>query len=60
LVILDCRAFANRDSRHGKDRAQFRSRRGATPEESIDNMLTLDAILQSARGGSTVEIPANH
>ena len=32
---------------------------GATPEESIDNMLTLDAIRESARGGGTVEIPAN-
>jgi D-xylose 1-dehydrogenase (NADP+, D-xylono-1,5-lactone-forming) len=32
---------------------------GATPEESIDNMLTLNAILESARGGSKVEIPPN-
>jgi predicted dehydrogenase len=32
---------------------------GATPEESIDNMLTLEAILASARSGSTVEIAAN-
>ena len=31
---------------------------GATPEESIDNMLTLEAILESARSGSPVEIPA--
>lgn len=30
---------------------------GATPEESIDNMLTLEAILGSARSGAAVEIP---
>jgi predicted dehydrogenase len=30
---------------------------GTTPEESIDGMLTLEAILASARGGGTVEIP---
>jgi predicted dehydrogenase len=29
---------------------------GATPEESIDNMLTLDAIRKSARSGGTIEI----
>jgi predicted dehydrogenase len=30
---------------------------GTTPEESIDGMLTLDAIRESARSGGTVEIP---
>jgi predicted dehydrogenase len=30
---------------------------GATPQESIDGMLTLEAILKSARSGGTVEIP---
>ena len=30
---------------------------GAAPEESIDNMLTLDAIHASARGGGAIEIP---
>jgi xylose dehydrogenase (NAD/NADP) len=30
---------------------------GTTPEESIDIMLTLDAILKSARGGGTIESP---
>ncbi len=30
---------------------------GATPEESIDIMLTLEAILESARSGASVEIP---
>ncbi|HWX32409.1 MAG TPA: Gfo/Idh/MocA family oxidoreductase [Steroidobacteraceae bacterium] len=30
---------------------------GTTPEESIDGMLTLEAILESARSGRTVEIP---
>jgi predicted dehydrogenase len=30
---------------------------GATPQESIDNMLTLEAILESARSGGTIEIP---
>jgi D-xylose 1-dehydrogenase (NADP+, D-xylono-1,5-lactone-forming) len=30
---------------------------GPTPEESIDGMLTLEAILASARSGGTVEIP---
>jgi predicted dehydrogenase len=30
---------------------------GATPEESIDVMLTLEAILGSARSGAPVEIP---
>ena len=32
---------------------------GTTPEESIDIMLTLDAIRMSARSGSAVEIPAD-
>jgi predicted dehydrogenase len=32
---------------------------GATPEESIDIMLTLDAILESTRSGGTTEIPAD-
>jgi xylose dehydrogenase (NAD/NADP) len=32
---------------------------GTTPEESIDIMLTLEAILKSARGGGTLEIPAD-
>jgi len=32
---------------------------GTTPEESIDIMLTLDAIRQSARTGSAIEIPAD-
>jgi len=30
---------------------------GTTPEESIDGVLTLEAILKSARSGSSVEIP---
>jgi xylose dehydrogenase (NAD/NADP) len=30
---------------------------GAAPEESIDNMLTVEAILRSARSGAAVEIP---
>jgi hypothetical protein len=32
---------------------------GTTPEESIDIMLTLDAIRGSARSGAAIEIPAD-
>jgi predicted dehydrogenase len=32
---------------------------GATPEESIDIILTLEAILESARRGGAIEIPAD-
>jgi len=32
---------------------------GTTPEESIDIMLTLDAIRASARSGAAIELPAN-
>jgi hypothetical protein len=32
---------------------------GTTPEESIDIMLTLEAILRSARSGSAIDIPAD-
>jgi D-xylose 1-dehydrogenase (NADP+, D-xylono-1,5-lactone-forming) len=32
---------------------------GTTPEESIDIVLTLEAILKSARGGGAIEIPAD-
>src|SRR5260370_74143 len=32
---------------------------GTTPEESIDIMLTLDAIRASARSGAAIEIPAD-
>jgi xylose dehydrogenase (NAD/NADP) len=31
---------------------------GATPEESVDIMATLEAVLRSARGGGGVEVPA--